>query len=351
MEVVDNQKVKKMNDHQDIGIKTKIIAEIASAHCGNYRELENLIRCSKSAGADYVKLQIFDVASLLALHDVELSDLKHIELEPSAWREALSFCEQLGVKTIIEPYDEASLDLALEFPFISGYKIPASETSNLPFIEKLSKNTNLILISAGGSKLDEISEALIRVREVASSSCEIVILHGIQSFPTLIEDSWLGKISFLASKFNVCIGYADHISAENVMGRLIISLMAIAKGATYIEKHITLDRSKKEYDYYSALDPNEFQEFIEEIRLYEKSIGEDNFEILNQAELLYRDKMKRFCILKEAVAGGRIFNEKDIIFRRTGKGGIPPKLINSFVGKIYKSNYPAGTILGDELFE
>ena len=39
---------------------------------------------------------------------------------------------------------------------------------------------------------------------------------------------------------------------------MIVPLLGIGLGVQIIEKHITLDRSKKGLDYFSALNPNEF---------------------------------------------------------------------------------------------
>ena len=56
-------------------------------------------------------------------------------------------------------------------------------------------------------------------------------------------------------------GYQDHISGDNEMSS-IIPFISMSLGLDFIEKHVTLDRSKKGVDYYSSLEPKELKNFI-----------------------------------------------------------------------------------------
>lgn len=176
-------------------------------------------------------------------------------------------------------------------------------------------------------------------------------MHGIQSFPTKIEDCALNKIENFGKKFSSIIGFADHTDAEDLVGRVSIPLMALAKGAKYIEKHITINRSAKGYDYFSALNGFEFRDFVSQIQIYSQALGLGQVDNLIDAEITYRNKMKRFCVLSIDVIESEKFNPDNIIFRRTGIGGVEPHAIEKFSERSYNRNYPRGTVLSHELFK
>jgi len=53
--------------------KVKIIAEIGVNHNGNVKKAKKLIDVAKSAGADFVKFQVFDSENLV-IEDADLAD-------------------------------------------------------------------------------------------------------------------------------------------------------------------------------------------------------------------------------------------------------------------------------------
>ena len=44
---------------------------------------------------------------------------------------------------------------------------------------------------------------------------EIIILCGFQNFPTKMQDSKLSQINYFKKKYDLEIGYADHIDSED----------------------------------------------------------------------------------------------------------------------------------------
>ena len=93
------------------------------------------------------------------------------------------------------------------------------------------------------------------------------------------------------------MGYSDHIDAENKFST-ILPLLTIPLGVTYIEKHITFDRMLKGVDYYSSFEPKELKQFVEDVRLVEKSIGSLDFQF-SKAEINYRNTVKKSWTITE----------------------------------------------------
>ena len=140
-------------------------------------------------------------------------------------------------------------------------------------------------------------------------------MHGFQGYPTKLKDLNLNRISNLKSRYQLSVGVSDHIDGESSMAKTI-PLIGIGLGARVVEKHITLDRSKKGLDYYSSLNPDEFKEMVYSIRQVEKSLGSSDFE-LNENEFQYRLNHKKNPIAKNNIKKGTKLDYPLFEFKRT----------------------------------
>ena len=86
-------------------------------------------------------------------------------------------------------------------------------------------------------------------------------------------------------KYGVKIGFADHVTGENE-DAMILPLMALAKGAVLIEKHLTINRNEKWIDYHSALNADEFVKFVKQIKRLAPLLAMSNK--VTPSELSYR---------------------------------------------------------------
>ena len=315
----------------------KVIAEIASAHGGDKASLINLLEKADQTGADFVKIQVFNFTELVHLTEGETSDLEQIELSINDWLDILSFAESNNINLLAEVYDLPSLQILKNKPSIAGFKIPTADINNSELIKEVAKEAKPVFIGIGGAKIYEIEES---IKELSlNGATKIILLHGIQSFPTKLEDSFLSKVPLLKEKFNLEIGYADHIDAEDKHLAILVPSIAVAMGAKYIEKHITLDRSKKGFDYYSSLNPDEFTNFIKLIKSTSLAISDVSDLELEAAEISYRNKMKKFGILNADVSKGQLLSESDIVFKRLAETGLTRVDLNQMLDHRFKDNY------------
>ena len=207
----------------------EIICEIASAHGGDKSELFELLQCATRSGANWVKLQIFQFAELVASDNQRFSDLKTIELSPEEWIQALNFVETLPIKLIVEPFDYKSFIWLKDHPAIDAFKIPTSDLLDSKFVADVLAEKKTVFIAVGGTKISEL-DSIMEFAE-AHSSTDVVLLHGFQNFPTKLEDSLLGKISRLIERYNCKVGFADHIDASDEELARTLPCMAVAAGA------------------------------------------------------------------------------------------------------------------------
>ena len=92
-------------------------------------------------------------------------------------------------------------------------------------------------------------------------------------------------ISSLKEKYQCDVGYSGHETG------ILVSLLAVAAGATSIERHITLDRSMYGSDQKASIEPDELKELVKSIRLTEEILGTGD-KMLSEAELAVRKKLR-----------------------------------------------------------
>ena len=327
----------------------KVIAEIASAHGGDKASLMILLERANQTGADFIKIQVFNFSELVHSIEGEINDLEQIELSIDDWLEILNFAALKDIKLLAEVYDLSSLKILKNNPSIVGFKIPTADINNSELIKEVANEEKPVFIGIGGAKINEIEQS---IKELSiNGATEIILLHGIQSFPTKLEDSFLSKIPLLKEQFNLEIGYADHIDAEEENLAMLVPSIAVALGAKFIEKHITLDRSKKGFDYYSSLNPDEFTKFVRLIKNTSLAISNVNTLDLGNAEISYRNKMKKFGILGSDAAKGQLISDSDIVFKRLAQTGLTRFDLEQMQNHRFKNNYQKNTpILREHLF-
>ena len=158
----------------------------------------------------------------------------------------------------------------------------------------------------------------------------VVLINGIQRYPTDIGDSDLLRLTALASRFHLPIGYADHVDGD-IPEAVWLPYMAVAAGARLIEKHITLNRSEKGTDYYSSLNPDEFRRFVESARRAEKALGDMSF-ALSDSELDYRRDAMKSLVATRHIKAGKTISEKDVTYKRVD-AEVTPLPLATVVGR------------------
>lgn len=325
-----------------------IICEIASAHEGSVFHLKKLLNEAHFAGADWVKVQIFQYESLISKDNDKFSVLKKVELKPNEWLEVIRYSESLSPKLIVEVFDEQSFRLVENEPSIKAYKIPTSDFGDKTFVDLVCKKGKPVFIGIGGATIDEIDAIVMQISNF--DNVELTLMHGIQNFPTKISDSILSRVQLLKKRYGCNIGFADHIDADESELSRVLPAMAVASGVSVIEKHITLSRKQKGLDYYSALNPDEFLNFVGFIKEISTAIGVNKLNDLTKAEIEYRNNMKKFAVLASSVSKGETLSESKVAYKRTSKAGITRSNMANFRGRTYKRDFLDGAIITEQSF-
>ena len=118
------------------------------------------------------------------------------------------------------------------------------------------------MLSTGMSTEEQIQQAV-------QKGDPDLIFHTNSTYPSPIEDLNLSYINYLKNKFpDIIIGYSGHEFG------LVTTFTAVALGAEYIERHITLERTMWGSDQMASVEPGGLIKLVKGIRDIEKSLGE-----------------------------------------------------------------------------
>jgi len=310
---------------------TYVIAEIASAHEGNTNLIYRLIKNSSKANADAIKFQIFHPNELAVRSFRYYGLYKRLHFTKKQWSKIIDYSKKNNLDVWVDPYDRWGLDIAKSFiDDITGVKIPPAILSDIKLTRDIMELKCKKLIGVSGFSITQIKKNFKNMDIKQNNDMnEVFILYGFQRFPTKIEDLNLDRMKLMKNKFNIPVGYADHVDGNSQLAK-VVPCLAVALGAEIIEKHITIDRSKKGLDYYSSLNPDEFKEMVELIRNTEKAVGSG--EITEEEKGYLKDATK--IVAKSKIGRGKMISKSEIAYKRSDEDGLLPYEKNKVIGKI-----------------
>ena len=232
---------------------TFIIAEVGVNHMGNLDFAKHLVTKAKEAGADAVKFQLFDSELL------QRPELKYLELTKDEILKIYNHCYTQDIEFMCTPFDVEALEF-LE-PLVERLKISSGCIGNVPLLEAARDSHLPLILSTGMSSIADVDFALSIVHEAT-------LLHCTSTYPCPIGEVNLRAMDTLADVFGMPVGYSDHTEG------IVVPVAAVARGATVIEKHLTLNRNSDGPDHKSSIEPESFRAMVEGIRLIEKALGD-----------------------------------------------------------------------------
>lgn len=321
-----------------------IIAEAGVNHNGDMERARRMIDTACEAGVDAIKFQTFKaekVASpyapkahyqltLSSPNESQIEMLKKLELTPSDHEELIHYCRRKGIMFLSTPFDLESIDVLNEFG-LDMFKIPSGEITNLPYLKKVGSLKKRVILSTGMAEMKEIKDALKIVTIAGTLKDRITVLHCTSAYPTPYEDVHLRAMEIIRDELNVDVGYSDHTLGVEV------SIAAVARGATVIEKHFTLDRTMEGPDHKASLEPGELKFMVEAIRHVEKALGA-TIKRPSPSELVNRTVVRKSIVASQDIEKGDLFTETSITVKRPGTG-ISPMLWDTVVGRPARRRY------------
>ena len=162
------------------------------------------------------------------------------------------------------------------------------------------------------------------------------------AYPAKKEDANLLTIPDIVNRFKVKSGLSDHTLGTEA------PVVAVALGATVIEKHFILDKSIGGADAHFSLDEQEFTQMVNAVRLAEKMMGKVDYEMTKKKKS--SREFSRSLFIAEDVRAGQTLSEKNIKSVRPSFG-LHPKYYDEVLGKTFLEDYKKGTPLSLELIK
>ncbi len=315
--------------------KVKVIAEVAWSHDGQKEKLTKLIDLAKESGADIVDLHAtsvpdymvenYDVKTCSSLKTSQtiLSTYEYLlrhNVENCAIVDNARYARSIGLEVSIMFNDQKSWE---EIPkdCYNHVCIAPAVIDDMDFIEKMvigSLENTIFFIRCGGSTLEEITKV---VNILTSNKRKIVLLHGVQNFPSTYADTDLFYLRTMKDYFGGLaeIGLADHIDAEDEFS-ILAPLVAVGLGATYIEKHITINRKEKGEDYESALHSEELKRLVNYLPKITELLGTSDITKFVEKQNQYNGYVRKKIVAKKDILRGETVTKDDICLKRCKEG-------------------------------
>ena len=299
-------------------MQLEIIAEIAQGFEGCKEQARLLVQAAASSGANSVKFQLV-YADELATPDYEYYKLfSDLEMHDEDWIKIKSTCDSYNVELILDIFGKKSLALA-ELLNLKTIKVHATDINIISFLENISSSSiERVLLGAGGAVKKELKKAV----DILNSK-KIVLLHGFQGYPTPLESNQLSRIHQFRKIFkgieNVSIGLSDHIDPDSSTS-ISLPSFAFGMGVKVIEKHLTLGKCMKMEDYESALNPDQFEIFVNSMRDINTSFGQskpDEDFGMTDSELDYRVAIRRHVVTTKKIEKGDKITTDAVTLKRT----------------------------------
>lgn len=269
-----------------------VIGEIGINHNGDLSIAKKLIDIAAEAGCDAVKFQKRTIDKVYAkemLDSPRESPWGHTQ---RAQKEGLEFgkedydvidayCREKGLDWSASAWDVDS-QLFLQQYDLRFNKVASAMLTNDELLETIAAEKRQTYISTGMSTMEEIDHAVEIFRKY---DCPFSLMHCNSTYPMAETDANLRMIAALKEKYQCDVGYSGHETG------ILVSLLAVAAGATSIERHITLDRSMYGSDQKASIESDELKELVEKIRLTEAILGTGT-KTLSEAELAVRKKLR-----------------------------------------------------------
>lgn len=270
-----------------------IVAEIGINHNGSLDIAKKLIEGAEAAGCDAVKFQKrtpeicvpkdqWNIERDTPWGRMTYIDYRHkVEFTKDNYSEIDRFCKEKEIIWFASCWDEEAVNFVEQFD-VPIYKTASASLTDKNLLLKLKKLNKPTIISTGMSTMEEIEEA-----ETLFEKKNILIAHSTSSYPCPNEELNLKMITTLREKYpDIPIGYSGHETG------LAPTWAAVALGASFVERHITLDRAMWGSDQAASVELNGFNRLVRNIRDIEIALG-DGIKRVYPSEMSARTKLRR----------------------------------------------------------
>lgn len=212
---------------------------------------------------------------------------EYLEFSVDQHAQLKEWCEQFGITYSTSVWDITSAKeiASLNPEFI---KIPSACNNHFEMLQWLCDNYKGEIQLSFGMTTHEEEEQIVRLFEENGRNKDLVIYNCTSGYPVPFKDVCLMEITRMRER------YEDRVKAIGFSGHhlgIAVDVAAYTLGASYIERHYTLDRTWKGTDHAASLEPDGIRKLVRNLNAVHESLTFKKQEIL-PIEQVQRDKLK-----------------------------------------------------------
>lgn len=334
-----------------IPIRPYVIAEVGANHNGSFETAKELIEMAASSKADSIKFQIIFPEGLYLSEFYEagtyrpnpvIEQRRKLMLRDGDYLKLSEHANSMGIDFSASVFDEKGLDLLLECR-PAYIKIASCDLNNLTFLRKASEKAGRkgvsMIISTGFSTYEEIERSVSTICEIGFK--DLVLLHCVSVYPAKLANMNIGFIDDLR-KFGLPVGLSDHTGGN------IAAALALAKGALYFEKHVTLDRNQEGFDHAHSIEGPELYQYVADINEAYEAL-KPRADKLSEEEKNVKKRARRALYAARDIRAGEKIVAADVIIVRP-EAAMAADEADRIIGKVCKTNLMRFEPFSPEMF-
>ena len=318
------------------GAPVYVIAEAGVAHFGDAGKAAALVDLAFEAGADAFKTQAYTTNALISPRLQEWRErLRTKEVSFEFIARMKERCDQYGLTFLCTAHDRSVVPWLEELQ-VPAYKVGSGERGNLPFLCELAGKGKPMILSTGMYEERHLVETIAALS--ASGLRQLALLHCITAYPTPMDQVNLRVMDRMRELFPGPVGYSDHTADHRA------ALAAVARGASIIEKHITLDFDvPNAQDWKVSCGPDDLAVFVKAIRDVEVLLGRPDLEV-QECERPALNWALKSLIAAGPLPAGTLIEPRHLDAMRPGDG-LSPAELQFVLGRRLKRSLEEGDLI------
>lgn len=257
--------------------KVNVVAECCCNHLGDLATAKEMIRVAKSCGADYVKFQKRDIECMpnelrgkpyAGPHSFGATYGEHrfmLEFSPRQFQNLKDFADIIGIGFFATPFDVPSAQFLVNELQCEYVKMGSTQIHDESMVEWFANRLLKSKIIMSSGMLDK--NALAKLCDKIGPNA---LMQTTSAYPC--DES---AVNLLVLNDYPFTSFETGLSGHYVSGNGAIEAAAVALGATWIERHFTLDRSWKGSDQAASLEPAGLHNVVKAVRTVERALGDE----------------------------------------------------------------------------
>ncbi len=324
------------------------IFEMANSHQGSVEHGISIIKEMGKIARKYnvkaaVKLQYRNLDTFVHDDFKNREDVKHIprfmstKLTKDEFGQLVDCIHEEGLISMSTPFDEDGVSWCLDHG-LNIIKIASCSAMDWPLLEEAVKAKKPLIISTGGKSIADIDKIY---NFFTHKNSDFALLHCVAEYPAPDEQLQLEFIEKMKKRYpNIAIGYSGHEDPESH----IVPMLAIAKGAQILERHVGLPTDKITLNSYS-MNPSQADKWVESSLLAKKicCLKSENKKHISQNEVDSLQSLMRGVYCKKDILKGQSITRDDVFFampyqdKQTTSGEF---VVGMEASQDYKANTP-----------